>query len=94
MMPNNNPQKVERFEGKQGGERHLFAVNKISICRQPHQNKLQITLRILTGKVHCLSVYQYSSLFRLKLLEIKTNTLINSHSYILDICTGKVGLQA
>lgn len=36
---------MERFEGKQGGERHLFAVNKTSICRQPRQNKLQITLR-------------------------------------------------
>lgn len=30
------PQKMERFEGKQGEERHLFAVNKTSICRQPH----------------------------------------------------------
>lgn len=30
------PPKMERFEGKQGEERHLFAVNKTSICRQPH----------------------------------------------------------
>lgn len=36
---------MERFEGKQGGESHLFAVNKTSIFRQPCQNKLQITPR-------------------------------------------------
>lgn len=46
------------------------------------------------GKVHCLLVYQYPSLFRLRLLVRKTNTWISRHSYILDICTRKVGLQA